>query len=100
MSPVFGEPTLAIREVQDDPLDAPPESGTVVGFHEVDLLVDDHVLHHTGREAEGAPVEVEVPPGRKSPSDARTESARLEDCSEPPRWARRCLLYTNFLELR
>jgi hypothetical protein len=34
-SPVFGEPTLTIREVRDDPLDAPPKSGTVVGFYEV-----------------------------------------------------------------
>ena len=61
-SPVFGKPTLAIREVRNDPLDTPPEPGTVVGFYEVDELVDDHVLHHTGRKTEGAPVEVELPP--------------------------------------
>ena len=46
-SPVFGEPTLAVRKVRDDPLEAPPESRAVVGFYEVDQLVDDHVLNET-----------------------------------------------------
>jgi hypothetical protein len=35
-SAVFGKPTLVIRKVRDDPLDASPESGTVMGFYKVD----------------------------------------------------------------
>lgn len=57
---VLGEPPLAGDVIRQNPLDAPPEIFAVMGLNEVDELVDDNVLDYAGRQADGAPMNVEA----------------------------------------